>query len=95
MAHSPDPCPTEGATPARSTQVGELPAALRSRNTLKWGGFFLLIFLAIRWQEVSSPTLNVDDWALLGSPIPQAFQSRPSREFSLRFGEGYAETSSL
>ncbi len=72
--------------------MGELPAALRSRNTLKWGGFFLLIFLAIHWQEVSSPTLNVDDWALLGSPIPQAFQSRPSWDvmYSLLFQDSFS-----
>jgi hypothetical protein len=33
---------------------------------------FLAISLAVHWQEVSSPTLNVDDWALIGSPIRQA-----------------------
>jgi hypothetical protein len=47
------------------------PAALR------WGLTFLGIFLAIHWQEVTSPTMNVDDWALIGDPILQATQSRP------------------
>ena len=92
MAYSPDPSPAERATPARSTRAGELPAALRSRNTLKWGGLFLLIFLAIHWQEVSSPTLNVDDWGVLGSPIPQANQSRPSWDvvYSLLFQDSFS-----
>jgi hypothetical protein len=55
-----------------------LPQALRSAATLRWGFFFLLVFLSIHWQEVTSPTWNVDDWALIGDPIPQLFQSRPS-----------------
>jgi hypothetical protein len=37
----------------------------------------LAIFLAIHWQEVTSPTYNLDDWALISSRIPQASQSRP------------------
>ena len=45
---------------------------------LRWLLIFLGIFLAIHWQEVSSPTWNVDDWALLGQPIHQASQSRPA-----------------
>lgn len=44
---------------------------------LRWLLLFLGTFLAIHWQEVSSPTWNVDDWALLGDPIHQASQSRP------------------
>jgi hypothetical protein len=44
---------------------------------LRWGLIFTALFMAIHWQEVTSPTLNVDDWALLGQPIDQAFQSRP------------------
>ncbi len=44
---------------------------------LRWGLIFAALFLAINWQEVTSPTWNVDDWALLGQPIEQAFQSRP------------------
>jgi hypothetical protein len=44
---------------------------------MRWGGLFLATFLAIHWQEVSSPTFNVDDWALITDPILQAQQSRP------------------
>jgi hypothetical protein len=44
---------------------------------LRWVLTFLGFFLAIHWQEVSSPTWNVDDWGLLGQPIHQASQSRP------------------
>jgi hypothetical protein len=44
---------------------------------LRWGLIFTALFLAIHWQEVTSPTWNVDDWALLGQPIDQASQSRP------------------
>lgn len=44
---------------------------------LRWALLFLGVFLAIHWQEASSPTWNVDDWALLGQPIHQASQSRP------------------
>lgn len=43
----------------------------------QWMLIFLGVFLSIHWQEVSSPTWNVDDWALLGQPIHQASQSRP------------------
>ncbi|MGB7565229.1 MAG: hypothetical protein WBM08_10810 [Prochlorococcaceae cyanobacterium] len=52
--------------------------ARRLRLHLRWSLLFLGLFLSIHWQEVSSPTLNVDDWALVGDPIQQAFQSRPS-----------------
>lgn len=53
---------------------------------------FVLIFLAIHWQEVSSPTLNIDDWALLGQPIRQANQSRPSWDvfYSLVFQDSFS-----
>jgi hypothetical protein len=44
---------------------------------LRWGVVFLGVFLATHWQEVTSPTLNVDDWGLIGDPILQASQSRP------------------
>ncbi len=44
---------------------------------LRWGLIFTGLFLAIHWQEVTSPTWNVDDWALLGQPIDQTIQSRP------------------
>ncbi len=44
---------------------------------LHWGLLFLGIFLATHWQEVSSPTHNVDDWALVLDPIHQASLSRP------------------
>ncbi|MFZ0407076.1 MAG: glucosyltransferase domain-containing protein [Cyanobium sp.] len=43
-----------------------------------WFLAFLGLFLAIHWQEVSSPTWNVDDWALIGERIDQAKQSRPA-----------------
>ena len=36
------------------------------------------IFFAIHWQEITSPSWNVDDWALLTDPILQAHQSRPA-----------------
>jgi len=55
-----------------------LPAALRSRVTLHWGLLFLLVFLSIHWQEVTSPTYDVDDWVLIGKPIKQAYESRPA-----------------
>lgn len=84
LAPSPVPSQTDEATPAAPARTEELPAALRTQNTLKWGGLFVLIFLAIHWQEVSTPTLNVDDWALLGDPISQAFQSRPSWDVMYR-----------
>jgi hypothetical protein len=45
---------------------------------VRYGLIFLALFLAIHWQEVTSPTFNVDDWALIGDPIGQAFQSRPA-----------------
>ncbi|MCX5950439.1 MAG: hypothetical protein NT158_04535 [Cyanobacteria bacterium] len=48
-----------------------------SSSWLRWGLIFSALFLAIHWQEVSSPTWNVDDWALLGQSIDQANQSRP------------------
>jgi len=57
---------------------GSLPPALRCRHTLKWAGWFLVVFLGIHWQEVTSPTFNVDDWGTLGGPIRQLEQSRPS-----------------
>jgi hypothetical protein len=57
---------------------GSLPPALRSRRTLQWAVCFLLVFLGIHWQEVTSPTFNVDDWGALGAPIRQLEQSRPS-----------------
>jgi hypothetical protein len=47
------------------------------RSLLRWGLVFLAIFLAIHWQEVTSPTFHVEDRALISSPIPQASQSRP------------------
>jgi len=66
--------------------------ALRTPVILKWGGLFTLIFLIIHWQEVSTPTLNVDDWGLLGNPIRQASQSRPSWDviYSLLFQESFS-----
>jgi hypothetical protein len=48
-----------------------------SSSWLRWGLIFTGLFLAIHWQEVTSPTWNVDDWALLGQSIDQANQSRP------------------
>lgn len=54
-----------------------MPQALRSLNTLRWGLIFLSIFLSIHWQEVTSPTWNIDDWALLADPIHQLSYSRP------------------
>jgi len=44
---------------------------------LRWGLIFTALFLSIHWQEVTSPTWNVDDWALVGQSIEQASQSRP------------------
>lgn len=46
-------------------------------NHHPWALLFLGIFFATHWQEVSSPTLNVDDWALVLDPIHQASLSRP------------------
>lgn len=48
-----------------------------SSSWLRWGLIFSALFLAIHWQEVTSPTWNVDDWGLLGKSIEQAGQSRP------------------
>ena len=69
-----------------------LPTALRSPATAIWGVGFLAIFLAVHWQEVTSPTLNVDDWALIGSTIPQAQQSRPAWDlvFGLLFQHAFS-----
>jgi len=52
-----------------------------SSSWLRWGLIFSALFLAIHWQEVTSPTWNVDDWALLGQSINQASQSRPGWDF--------------
>lgn len=71
MSEQDSPWPTDGA-------VTTLPAALSSPGTEIWGLVFLALFLAVHWQEVTSPTLNVDDWALIGSAIQQAQQSRPA-----------------
>lgn len=81
----PSPCAGTGRWAA-------LPAALRSRATLHWGLLFLVIFLAIHWQEVTSPTYNVDDWALLGQPIRQAYQSRPAWDviYGLLFQDAFS-----
>ena len=69
-----------------------LPLALRSRATLRWGLLFLVVFLAIHWQEVSSPTYNVDDWALIGKPIRQAYESRPAWDliYGLLFQDAFS-----
>ena len=48
-----------------------------SSSWLRWGLIFTALFLATHWQEVTSPTWNVDDWDLLGKSIDQASQSRP------------------
>ena len=48
-----------------------------SSSWLRWGLIFTALFLATHWQEVTSPTWNVDDWDLLGKSIGQASQSRP------------------
>jgi len=48
-----------------------------SSSWLRWGLIFTALFLSIHWQEVTSPTWNVDDWAVLGQSIEQASQSRP------------------
>lgn len=57
-----------------------------------WALTFLFIFLAIHWQEVSSPTFNVDDWALIGDRIEQAQQSRPAWDliYSWLFQNSYS-----
>jgi len=84
MSEQDSPWPTDGPltadAPAGSPwgRPNGLPAALRSPCTAIWGLVFLALFLAVHWQEVTSPTLNVDDWALIGSPIQQAQQSRPA-----------------
>lgn len=92
LAHPPDHLQADEATPAAPTRTGALPALLRTRETLKMGGLFLLIFLAIHWQEVSSPSLNIDDWALLGNTIRQADQSRPSWDvmYGLLFQDSFS-----
>jgi hypothetical protein len=46
-------------------------------SLLRWGGVFLGVFLATHWQEVTSPTFNVDDWGLIGTNFSMARQSRP------------------
>jgi hypothetical protein len=48
-----------------------------SSSWLRWGLIFTALFLATHWQEVTSPTWNVDDWGMLGNSIEQASQSRP------------------
>lgn len=71
---------------------GSLPPALRSRSTLKWAVWFLVIFLGIHWQEVTTPTLNVDDWGAIGTPIRQLDQSRPSWDlvYGLLFQDSFS-----
>lgn len=66
-----------GSTALRAP--GRLEALLpqQLRNHLPWVLLFLGIFLATHWQEVSSPTLNVDDWDLVLDPIHQGSLSRP------------------
>lgn len=63
-----------------------------SSSWLRWGLIFTALFLATHWQEVTSPTWNVDDWALLGQPIDQAFQSRPGWDvvYGLLFQQAYS-----
>lgn len=43
-----------------------------------WALAFLGVFLAIHWQEVTSATFDVDDWALIGDRIDQSQQFRPA-----------------
>lgn len=43
-----------------------------------WALVFVVCFFSIHWQEITSPSWNVDDWALLTDPILQAHQSRPT-----------------
>jgi len=49
-----------------------------------WFLLFLGCFLAVHWQEVTSPTFNVDDWALIDSAIPQASMGRPGWDLVYR-----------
>jgi len=66
--------------------------AVPSPLWLRWGLIFTALFLAIHWQEVTSPTWNVDDWALLGQSINQTFQSRPGWDlvYGLLFQHAYS-----
>lgn len=75
---APAPAASEAPPGPGSGRWAALPPALRSRSLLSWGLLFLAIVLSIHWQEVTSPTNNVDDWALLGTRIEQAQQSRPA-----------------
>ena len=53
-------------------------ATIRAEGgALGWALLFVALFFATHWQEISSPTWNVDDWALVTDPILQAHQSRP------------------
>lgn len=54
------------------------PGTHPERNGLSWWLVFVAIFFSIHWQEITSPSWNVDDWALLTDPILQAHQSRPA-----------------
>ena len=72
MSEPDPPGPSGASAGGRDGRWNGLPTALRSPATAIWGLVFLAISLAVHWQEVSSPTLNVDDWALIGSPIRQA-----------------------
>jgi len=78
--------------PASRGRWAALPPALRSRATLHWGLLFLVVFLSIHWQEVTSPTYDVDDWALIGKPINQAYESRPAWDviYSLLFQNAFS-----
>ncbi|MEI7951172.1 MAG: hypothetical protein WCH37_00605 [Synechococcaceae cyanobacterium ELA182] len=61
-----------------STLSGAWMAGWTIKEARQWFLVFLGLFLAIHWQEVTSPTWNVDDWALIGERIDQAQQSRPA-----------------
>lgn len=61
---------------------------------LHFGLLFLALFLVIHGQEITSPTFNVDDWALIADPIHQANQSRPAWDllYGLLFQSSYSTT---
>lgn len=71
-----------------------MPEALRGEAVLRFGLLFLGLFFVIHGQEVTSPTFNVDDWALIGDPIQQANQSRPAWDllYGWLFQSSYSTT---
>ncbi len=67
-------------------------AGHRLADFSRWGVLFLAIFLAFHWQEVATPTFNLDDWAVFDTPIWQVHLNRPGWDvmYALLFQYGFS-----